>query len=323
VELDRSRATPLSDAAVVDLLDVRSAIEAVRGVCLDLAADRLEVPPRLSLAGGQVLVMPARHRELESAVTKVVSVGVPGAARVNGLVTWTSADGATRPLASAAAFTALRTAAVTAVAVDHLASRAAASLVVFGAGVQARAHVTALLAVRPVASVVIAGRDPDRTTATTRELASAHPGVEFSCTASVKTALADADLVCCATTATEPLLDTRQLPSTAFVAAVGSHERGVRELPRSLVATAAVVVVDDVNACLVESGEVIDAVESGSLPLNRLIGLPHVVSQGWSAQTDQRIVFKSVGTAAYDWAIAHLLAERVGLTPEGALARPA
>jgi ornithine cyclodeaminase len=80
----------------------------------------------------------------------------------------------------------------------------------------------------------------------------------------------------------------------------------MRELPRDLLATATTVVVDQREAALEESGEVIDAVKSGALAETDLVELGQALSTPPTPQG--RTVFKSVGVGAQDWAIAAALA---------------
>ena len=94
--------------------------------------------------------------------------------------------------------TAIRTAAVSALATDRLARPDARSLVVFGAGTQARVHVESMRAVRAVASVTIVGRAPERARALADELGAEVGGAD---------AVAGADVVCTCTTSAEPVFD--------------------------------------------------------------------------------------------------------------------
>ena len=68
-----------------------------------------------------------------------------------------------------AALTALRTAAVSGLATRHLANPDAERLVIFGAGVQARSHLEAMVAVRPIRHVTVVSRTPERSRALVAE----------------------------------------------------------------------------------------------------------------------------------------------------------
>jgi ornithine cyclodeaminase len=263
---------------------------------LDPAAD----PPRdvLATAHGQLLLMPAEAGGHVG--VKVASVAPGNAAR--GLATvqavYVLMDAATlTPIATldGTALTSLRTPSVSAVAARHLAAPDAARLVVFGSGPQAWGHVEALRAVCPLAQAVVVGRDPARTRAFAERVTAA--GLPAS--AGEAAAVADADVVVCATTAGEPLFDGRSVRAHACVIAVGSHEPHRRELDARLLARATVVVEDPATA-LREAGDVILAVAEGAIEAGALTGLADVVTGRAAADPGRPRVFKGVGMAWQD-----------------------
>src|SRR5213078_4127826 len=93
------------------------------------------------------------------------------------------------------ALTALRTPAVSAVAVRHLATPDAARLLVFGTGPQAWGHVAAVRAVRPIGHVDVVGRRPERVA----ELVGHCRAAGLSAAAASPGDVAGADIVCCCT----------------------------------------------------------------------------------------------------------------------------
>ena len=91
------------------------------------------------------------------------------------------------------------------------------------------------------------------------------------------------------------------------VNAIGSYRPVMRELPEDLLATAGVVVVDQVEAALSEAGEIIRAVRQR----RAAAGVARRTRCGAgesAAAAEGRTVFKSVGVAVQDWAVARLLA---------------
>jgi len=99
------------------------------------------------------------------------------------------------------------------------------------------------------------------------------------------------------------------LPENVHVNAIGSFRPSMRELPADLLATASIVVVDQVEAALEESGEIIHAVREGLLDQGSLVELGAALPS--PPKATGRTVFKSVGVAAQDWAIARSLAASV------------
>ena len=125
--------------------------------------------------------------------------------------------------------TAIRTAAVSAVATRALAREGASTLAVLGAGVQAAAHIEAMACVLPLERVRIYSRRPEPAA----ELAAATAeryAWDASAAASVEDALRDADVVVTATTAREPIVERAWLAPGAHVNAVGSSIPTTREL---------------------------------------------------------------------------------------------
>jgi ornithine cyclodeaminase/alanine dehydrogenase-like protein (mu-crystallin family) len=213
-------------AAQVLALGFPRAVEALRAALaggLDPEAEPARVP--IALGGGEVLVMPSGDDRIAGIKLVGIAAGNParGLPRIHG--TYVLFDAPTlvpRALLDGAALTALRTPAVSALGVDLVAPPRASRLVVFGTGPQALGHIEALRAVRPLASVRVVGRDPERTARFAERVESAEPATPD--------AVADADIVACCTTAREPLFDGRLLADDAVVVAVGSHEPGAREV---------------------------------------------------------------------------------------------
>ena len=240
-------------------------------------------PPRgvVELDRGQLLVMPSGAAR--QPVVKLVTVG--GEPRIQGVCV--VFDGATlAPLAvlDGVAVTNLRTAAVSALAVRHLAVPDARRLLVFGRGPQARAHVTAMRAIRPIEQVDMVGRDDG----------------------DVGALVAAADVICCCTTAREPLFDGGLAADDATVVAIGSHEPGARETDDALAARATVVV-ESRSSALREAGDVILALDSGAIAPDDVVTLAEVVRGEAKPAAGRPRLFKSTGMSWEDAVVAAAL----------------
>jgi ornithine cyclodeaminase/alanine dehydrogenase-like protein (mu-crystallin family) len=255
------------------------ALEAALVAGLDPEAD----PPRSALAvgGGELLVMPsavAAH-----AVVKLVTVG--GDPRIQGVcVVFDATTLAPVALIDGIALTNVRTPAVSGLAVRALAAPDARRLLVFGRGPQARGHVEAMRAVRPIEKVDMVGRDAT----------------------DVDELVAAADIVCCATTAREPLFDGALVADHATVVAIGSHEPDAREVDDALVRRATVVIESRASA-LREAGDVICAVAAGAVAEDALVGLADVVCGRARVDRERPRLFKSTGMAWEDAVVASAL----------------
>ena len=137
-----------------------------------------------------------------------------------------------------AALTALRTGAVSGLATRHLARADAARLVLFGAGVQARAHLEAMCAVRPVSELVVVSRSLPAA----ESLVEDGLGRGLAARVGDPDAVADADLICTCTTSEDPVFDGSLLRPGVHVNAVGSHRPDARELDTETIRRGRVVV---------------------------------------------------------------------------------
>lgn len=256
-------------------------------------------PPRqiVDTRAGQLLLMPAEIGEYAGAKIVTIAPENPARAlpRIQGVyVLFDAATLSPRACLDAAALTELRTAAVSALAVSRLAGPDAARLVIFGAGPQARAHLEAIAAVRPVRTVTVVTRTP----------AKAPPLLDLASRLGLDAdlggpdAVAGADIVACCTTAREPVFDSALLPVAAAVVAVGSHEPDARELDSALIRRGVVVV--ETRRSAATAGDIVLAG-----------GLDHVAGEladlvaGRVGPTPGRPgVFKSVGEAWEDLVVA-------------------
>lgn len=279
-----------------------AAIDAVRDAFRELAAGNFVLPARQIFGDGTVLVMSAYHSPSGTAVVKKIGIALDQVPAIRATVIWTG--GGEQLVADGSSITTLRTGAVVGVATDLLAPADASRLTLIGTGAQAPDQVRAVLAVRRIAAVTVTGRSADRADALARSLADEFPDVKFTPSTFIDDAIADADVVCCATSSSTPLFEADALPERVHVNAIGAFRPTMRELPRDLLATASIVMVDQQEAALEESGEIIDAVQSGAV--ENLLELGPALSQ--PLNPTGRTVFKSVGIGPQDWAIAAALA---------------
>ncbi|MEU1074382.1 MULTISPECIES: ornithine cyclodeaminase family protein [unclassified Streptomyces] len=292
---------------IARLLTPAAAAEAVADVLRD-GFDPESAPPRVNLpvAAGELLLMPAAS----GAYAGVKIAGVAPANPAHGLPRITGGylllDGATLlPLAllDGAALTTLRTPAVSAVALAHLAAPDAARLVLFGAGPQAYGHLRAALAVAEVKTVTVVARAPQARAA----LVAYARTLGVDADAGTADDVRDADLVICCTTAREPLFDGRLVADGATVVAVGSHEPDARETDTALVRRSAVYV-ESRAAALREAGDLLIPLTEGAIGPGRIAGtLADLVHGRVSVPSDRPRLFKSVGMAWEDLAVAAAL----------------
>jgi ornithine cyclodeaminase/alanine dehydrogenase-like protein (mu-crystallin family) len=207
-----------------------------------------------------------------------------------------------------AALTALRTGAVSGLATRYLARPEASHLVVFGAGVQARAHVEAMRAVRPLERAVVVSRTRERAEALAAELRASGLAAEIG----APEAVAEADLVCTCTTSPTPVFDGRLLPPGAHVNAVGAYTPQTRELDEATILRARVVV-ETREAALAEAGDLLIPMREGKIgPEHVVADLAEVVRGAAVRRSAEDVtVFESVGVAFEDLVVARAALEGI------------
>jgi len=307
---------------VIDADQVRAAapmpqlLDAVEAAYRDVAAgrDRSPIRTRVPMGDGNLILMPGVRADAEGASVKLVTVMPGNAARglptIHALVAWFDADSG-EPLAilDGATITAMRTGAASGVGTRLLARGDAQVLALFGVGAQAPWQVRAVLAARPIREVRVYARS-----ASSREAFAANmaeelgPAVQVVASDSAQAAVAGADIICCATTASEPIFSADWISPGTHVNAVGSFRLGMIELPPELFARASLVAVDSREAALDEAGDLVAAIEGGLLAEDGFVEIGGIGSD-WAASRDAAAitVFKSVGLAIQDMAAAELV----------------
>ncbi len=195
-----------------------------------------------------------------------------------------------------ASLTALRTGAVSGLATRWLARDDASRLVVFGAGVQARAHVEAVRAVRDIEEVVIVSRTRDRAEALAAEV-----GGRAGSIADVE----GAHIICTCTSSPQPLFDGGLLPDGAHVNAVGAYTTDTRELDSAAVARARVVV-ETREVAMAESGDLLIPLAEGAISDDHVVADLAEVVRGKEVRRSPAdlTAFISVGLAFEDLVVA-------------------
>lgn len=304
----------IETTAVERAVTMRDVMDRVRQALLDAEADGFEMPLRSSFGDGQALVMPIFHRDTATTAVKSLSINPDRDPRIVGSLSWSAPEQEEILVIDAEAVTRLRTGAVVALATDLLAAPAANRLVVFGAGAQAGDQVRGVAAVRDLAGVTLLSPTPERGTRLAADLAAELPGAQVrwvsSATVDARAVLADAEIVCCATPATEPLFSVDALSSEVHVNAIGSFRPSMRELPVDLLGQATTVAVDDRTGSLAESGELVAALEAGAITEESVRSLADLFRA--PPERSGRTVFKSVGAATLDWAAMAAVSSAVG-----------
>jgi ornithine cyclodeaminase len=222
-------------------------------------------------------------------------------------VLFDGATGVPRAIFDGEALTNRRTAAASALASAYLSRADASTLLIVGTGNLAPYLAEAHCAARPISRVLVWGRKPERAAALCERMRG--NGLTAEAVSDLAAATAQADIISCATTSTEPLIRGRDLRPGAHVDLVGAFTPHMRETDDEAVRRASVFV-DTYAGAFAEAGDLLQAAASGAWSTNRTCGDLHELAAGLKPgrRSDAEItLFKSVGAAIEDLTAAKLL----------------
>lgn len=304
------------------LVPMRDAIGTVRDAFAALSAGRARIPIRTAVPVPErdavLLAMPGALDGTTALGAKLVTIFPRNAGHgqpvVQALVVLMNGEyGHPVAVLEGTSLTALRTGAATGAATDLLARRDAGIVALFGAGIQARTQLEAVCVVRPVTQVRVVGRTAARTHAFA-EWARAQAWIRGA-TVIVATdpalAVRGAEIVITATTSATPVFPGAAVEAGAHVNAVGAFQPATREVDSDLVARASVFV-DSRDAALAEAGDLVIPMNEGRFTPGQIraeLG-ELVAGRGGRSSVAEVTLFKSVGNAVQDLAVAALAVRR-------------
>lgn len=210
-----------------------------------------------------------------------------------------------RGLLGTAAITAIRTAAVSALATRHLARSDASDLALLGSGTQARTHLEALCLVRPIRRVRVWSPTAEHAARFAAREA-ARSGLSVTAVVTPEAAVSGADLICTVSAAAEPVLHGRCLAPGCHVNAVGACTPKARELDSEAVRRARVIV-DRRESAWAEAGDLLIPRAAGEIDESAVAAELAEVVLGTvpGRRSDSEItLFKSLGLGVEDAASA-------------------
>jgi alanine dehydrogenase len=266
------------------------------------------------MPGASLLLMPAwrvGHRIGVKLVTVFPGNRARGERAVAGVYALFDAnDGRLLALLEGEELTARRTAGASAYAAARLARADARHLVMVGAGRLARPLIEAHRSVRPIERVSLWSRTAAHAEAAAAQMAA--EGLPVRACPDLEAAVRGADIVSCATLATAPLVRGAWLAPGTHVDLVGAFKAQMRETDDAAMQRADLIVVDDRVAALAEGGDVVQALASGAIGMDRVAAELRDFARGahpGRTRDEQVTVFKSVGFALEDLAAANAVCD--------------
>jgi alanine dehydrogenase len=304
----------LSQADVERLLPLEQCIDVMAATLAALARGEAVLPLRTVIVVPNTTdafaVMPAYLGSPRTVGAKVITVypgnhGTQFDSHQGAVLLFDPDNGSLVAVIEASAVTTIRTAAVTAVATRALSRENASTLAMIGSGVQAYAHLESMCAVRPITSVRIWSRNADHARSFAR-VASERFGLETTVADTCAAAVRDADVVCLATSAREPVLNGEWLTPGTHINAIGASQATAREVDSDAVVRSRLYV-DRRESALNEPGDILVPLREGRITPEHIVGEIGEVLIGrveGRRSDDEITLFKSLGLAIEDLAAA-------------------
>lgn len=295
------------------------AIGAMAEAFAGLSAGTSFVPQRMvtSVAGGKLnmLLKPVAVDSLNRAAIKVLTQkelgAVGGIPAIVGVVMLLDTEtGEILALMDGEHLTALRTGAASGLATKLFARNDAKTAAIFGCGAQGKTQLEAVKAVRDISKAWVFDKNRKVAESFKSEMqVKLNLEIEIAATAEV---LKECDIVCTATNAEAPLFLKEHVKEGAHINAIGSYKPNMQELDPFLLKDAKIVV-DQKEACLAESGDLIKPVSDGIFAQDHIRGEigEFILKNRKTRKSEKEItVFKSVGVAIQDFAVANRIYEK-------------
>ena len=308
----------LDAAEVGRLLTIEECIELMSATLADLARGVLHQPLRMIVrppeAKGLMGLMPA-YRASDPAAYGLKAICVfPDNPKINkdahqgSVMLFDGETGELRSLMNASPITAIRTAAVSAVATKLLAREDASRLALIGAGVQARSHLAAISRVRSIKRARVVSRTRQNADKFVAEMAEFFP-FPIEAVDSAEQALDGADIIVTVTNSREPVTSLDWISPGTHINAIGTHSPASREIDGATMA-AARLFVDRRESAINEAGDYVLAVKEGLISEKSIlaeIGELLLGTKHGRETPNDITLFKSLGLAVEDLACAEFL----------------
>jgi ornithine cyclodeaminase/alanine dehydrogenase-like protein (mu-crystallin family) len=307
--------TVLNHQEVKELLPMSECIDVMEHAFVALARGEIEQPLRTifrppKVKGVMALMPTFRGAGMPLFGLKAICV-FPGNAAIGkdahqgAVILFDGTTGELRAIVDASAITAIRTAAVSALATKALAPADASTLAIIGAGVQARTHLEAIACVRKLGRVRVTASRKENAEAFAREMQAQFP-CDIGAADSSEAAIRDAQIIVTATTSRDPVVRREWLAAGAHINAVGTFSPKARELDTATM-VAGSLFVDRRESAFNEAGDYLIAAAEGAIgpeSIQAELGEVLIGKHPGRTSQDEITIFKSLGLAMEDLAAA-------------------
>lgn len=202
----------------------------------------------------------------------------------------------------------IRTGAVTGVATKYMSRNDSSVLGVYGTGFQAEGQILAICSVRNIERIKVYGRNRDRREKFCQRI-SGSEGCEINSAETPEAVLEGSDIIVTATTSSQPVFNGEYLENGVHINAIGGNFLFKREIDEKTVLKSDIITVENIEQTKLEAGEFMPVIEKGRMFWENLNEISDIISgRVHGRNTDDEItLFKSVGIACEDIALAHFI----------------
>lgn len=292
-------------------------IEAMRGAMISVSRGDTTLPIRQYMpipdTQGKMALMPGTIADPACYGIKLVCKYVrepdsPYGTHVGMVLVFDSYKGLPLAMIEGASLTAIRTAAVSALATDLMSNPDCNTLTILGCGEQAKRHIYAMLAVRKPKVIQVWGRDYQKTSNFADQI-SKDIKQEIIAVRNAEDAVRNADLICTTTSSKNPIMKGAWLKTGTHINLVGAAIASSTEVDQDAV-TRSRYVTDYRPAAMAAAGELLNAVQAGVVTENHIVAEIGEIADGTvegRTSLEDITVYKSLGVSAQDLAAGHWL----------------
>jgi len=280
------------------LINMSQAVSQVDKIFRDRAAGKMRNVPRRRLKGSdkQLNMMAAWNQDSDLICLRSYAAGA------NIITLFHGGKGGIQAIVNMAFLSSLRTGAATGVAAKYLAPVNSKVLGIIGPGWQATFQVEAVMETCDIEQIVVWGRVPKRRKDFIKQM-SKTVKADWKEVDSVEECEGLSDILVVSTDSTTPVANGNNLKDDVLVASIGANATVKHEVSNSLIRRMDLIVTDDIGAAKADSGDLVEACQTGIARWEDIVALDKIVAGGVPQPRPKRVLFQSNGIADEDLAV--------------------
>lgn len=310
----------LNEKDMRKVMDMKSAIEAVKTAAVSYSTGNAEIPLRAKLNvkkyNGNSLYMYGYVKDCDALGVKLVSVypdnpklGVEACPAT--MILEDAKTGNVSAIMDGTYLTQLRTGALSGAATELLSRKNSKIFALIGTGGQALAQLEAILAVRDIEEVRVYSRNIENVKKFIERVKVGKKQSFIACT-SADEAIDNADIITAVTVSKEPVFDGKKVKKGCHINGVGSYTPDMSEIDEYIVCNSKVIIVDTMDGTINETGDFLKPMKKGLFNKDMIAGElgDLVAGKCKNRESDDDITFfETTGSAVFDLVTAEKLRE--------------